>query len=65
MPQISSTTLLSSNVTEPTPTQPIVDPTPCSEPQTTANLLSGGKKRSSHKKRSTAKKEDMPNQDLQ
>ncbi len=60
MPQISSTTPLSSEVIKP----PIVDPTPCSEPQTTAGSSSGGERRSGCEKRPTAKKKDLPNQDL-
>jgi hypothetical protein len=55
----TSATQSSSEVTEP----PIVDPTPRSEPQTTAGS-SGGERRSGRKKRPTAKRKDMPNQDL-
>ena len=58
--QTPSTTQSSSEVTEP----PFVDPTPRSEPQTTAGSSSGGERRSGREKRSTAKKKDMPNQDL-
>jgi len=60
-PQTSSTTQSSSEVTEP----PFIDPTPRSKPQTTAGSSSGGERRSGREKRPTAKKKDMPNQDLQ
>ena len=59
-PQTQSTTQSSSEVTEP----PFVDSTPRSKPQTTAGSSSGGERRSGREKRSTAKKKDMPNQDL-
>jgi hypothetical protein len=59
-PQISSATQSSSEVTEPL----IVDPTPRSEPQTTAGSSLGGKRRSGREKRPMARKKDMPNQDL-
>ena len=58
--QILFTTQSSAEVTAP----PIVDPTPRSEPQTTAGSSSGGERRSGREKRPTAKKKDMPNQDL-